>query len=59
MNPGDNGSSDIGNRKSEYSKQSTVQTGDESHTILWAIVMLAALAGVSVITLRRRQKKQN
>ncbi len=59
VNPGDNGSSDIGNRKSEYSKQSTVQTGDESHTILWAIVMLAALAGVSVITLRRRQKKQN
>lgn len=59
VNPGDNGSSDIGNRKSEYSKQSTVQTGDESHTILWATVMLAALAGVSVITLRRRQKKQN
>lgn len=59
VNPGDNGFSDIGNRKSEYSKQSTVQTGDESHTILWATVMLAALAGVSVITLRRRQKKQN
>lgn len=59
VNPGDNDSSDTGNHKSEYSKQSTVQTGDESHTILWATVMLAALAGVSAITLRRRQKKQN
>lgn len=57
VNPGDNGSSDTGNHKvkNKNSKQSTVQTGDESHTILWATVMLAALAGVSVITLRRRQ----
>lgn len=58
VNPGDNGSSDTGNHKSEYSKQSTIQTGDESHTILWATVMLAAMAGLSTITLRRRQKKQ-
>lgn len=57
VNPGDNGSSDTGNHKvkNKNSKQSTVQTGDESHTMLWATVMLTALAGVSVITLRRRQ----
>lgn len=60
-NPGDNGSSGIDNpkNKNKNSKQSTVQTGDESHTVLWATVMLAALAGVGAITLRRRQKKQN
>lgn len=61
VNPGDNGSSGIGNHKNKNknSKQSSVETGDESHTILWATVMLAALAGVGAITLRRRQKKQN
>ena len=61
VNPGDNGSSGTGNQKTKNksSKQSNVETGDESHTVLWATVMLAALAGVGVITLRRRQKKQN
>lgn len=61
VNPGDNGSSGTDNtkNKNENSKQSTVQTGDELHTVLWATVMLAALAGVGTITLRRRQKKQN
>ena len=61
VNPGDNGSSGTGNHKNKNknSKQSSVETGDESHTILWATVMLAALAGVGTITLRRRQKKQN
>lgn len=61
VNPGDNGSSGTGNHKNKNknSKQSSVETGDESHTILWATAMLAALAGVGTITLRRRQKKQN
>lgn len=61
VNPGDNGSSGTGNHKNKNknSKQSSVETGDESHTILWATVMLVALAGVGTITLRRRQKKQN
>ena len=61
VNPGDNGSSGTGNHKNKNknSKQSSVETGDESHTILWTAVMLAALAGVGTITLRRRQKKQN
>lgn len=62
-NPGESGSSGSDSHKrknkNKNSKQSTVQTGDESHTILWATVMLAALAGVGTITLRRRQKKQN
>ena len=59
VNPGDNGSSGTGNHKNKNknSKQSSVETGDESHTILWATAMLAALAGVGTITLRRRQKK--
>lgn len=59
VNPGDNGSSGTGNHKNKNSRQSSVETGDESHTILWATAMLAALAGVGTITLRRRQKKQN
>ena len=59
VNPGDNGSSGTDNTKNKNSKQSAVQTGDEAHTILWATVMLAALASVGTITLRRRQKKQN
>lgn len=61
VNPGDNGSSGTDNtkNKNKNSKQSAVQTGDEAHTILWATVMLAALASVGTITLRRRQKKQN
>ena len=61
VNPGDNGSSGTGNHKNKNknSKQSSVETGDESHTILWATAMLAALAGVGTITLRRRHKKQN
>jgi len=61
VNPGDNGSSGTDNtkNKNKNSKQSAVQTGDEANTILWATVMLAALASVGTITLRRRQKKQN